>query len=127
MELLGSAFALFVLFGILAFIGIFVTVWLLVIRGIWQTVAQNRWNARQPIASVPARMVTKRSVVSGGGENYSASTRYFATFETPDGARRELPVSGIEYGQLAEGDTGVLSSQGTAYRGFERQRVTPRA
>ena len=34
--------------------------------------------------------------------------------------RMELRLSGTEYGQLAEGDTGRLSFQGTRYLGFER-------
>ena len=33
----------------------------------------------------------------------------------------ELHVSGFEYGQLAEGDRGQLSFQGTRYLGFVRQ------
>ena len=34
--------------------------------------------------------------------------------------RMEFQVSGIEYGILAEGDTGELTFQGTRYLAFER-------
>jgi hypothetical protein len=53
----------------------------------------------------------------------SSSTAYFVTFEEPSGERRELPVSGVEFGQLAEGDRGHLIHQGTRYKGFTRQRA----
>ena len=33
----------------------------------------------------------------------------------------ELPVTGPEYGMLAEGDRGRLTFQGTRYLGFERR------
>lgn len=50
----------------------------------------------------------------------SASTSYYATFEVESGDRMELQLSGQEYGQLAEGDTGVLSFQGTRFLSFDR-------
>ena len=51
----------------------------------------------------------------------SASTSYYATFEVESGDRIELPLSGSEYGMLAEGDRGTLSFQGTRFLGFERR------
>lgn len=47
---------------------------------------------------------------------------YYVTFEVESGDRMELHVPGREYGQLAEGDKGKLSFQGTRYLGFERRR-----
>ena len=47
-------------------------------------------------------------------------TTYYVTFQVESGDRMELRLSGTEYGQLAEGDTGKLSFQGTRYLGFER-------
>lgn len=69
---------------------------------------------------MPAEVVTKRSKTSGGSGNTSASTRYYTTFEVQSGDRIELPVSGREYGMLVEGDLGLLTFQGTRYKGFER-------
>ncbi len=37
-----------------------------------------------------------------------------------DGSRKEFGVTGEEYGLLAEGDRGMLQSQGTWYKGFNR-------
>ena len=51
----------------------------------------------------------------------STSTSYYATFQFDSGDRLELPVSGPEYGLLAEGDTGDLTFQGTRYLGFDRR------
>lgn len=42
------------------------------------------------------------------------------TFEVKSGDRMELSVAGKEYGQMAEGDVGELSFQGTRFLGFER-------
>ena len=42
------------------------------------------------------------------------------TFQLESGDRMEFQVSGIEYGMLAEGDTGELTFQGTRYLAFER-------
>ena len=50
------------------------------------------------------------------------STWYYATFQVESGDRMEFSVTGIEYGMLAEGDTGKLSFQGTRYLSFERER-----
>lgn len=105
-------------------------IWFLVARGFVQMIAQNRWNARQPVLSTPARVVTKRTSVSSSAHSTgpdtppmsSTSTSYYATFESPDGERRELPVPGKEYGLLVEGDQGTLSTQGTWYKGFVRER-----
>ena len=48
------------------------------------------------------------------------SVRVFERYSVVGGDRMELRLSGTEYGQLAEGDTGRLSFQGTRYLGFER-------
>lgn len=88
------------------------------IRGISQYVANN---AANPVEK-PARVVTKRTEVWGGSGEMSANTNYYVTFEFHDGARIELTVKGAEYGLLVEGDSGVLSHQGTRYKGFRRSR-----
>ena len=92
---------------------------------VWAVVSGVRqWsqNNASPRLTVEAEVVTKRTSVHGGGENTHASTRHYATFQVASGDRLELPVSGPEYGMLAEGDYGRLTFQGTRYLGFERQR-----
>jgi hypothetical protein len=86
-----------------------------IVRG----VAQWQYNNMQPVRSVEARVVAKRTEVDGrtGGNTW---TYCYCTFELPDGERREFAQSGAEYGQLAEGDGGTLTYQGTRYRGFRR-------
>lgn len=76
---------------------------------------QERANNRAPQETVPAQVVTKR--VAGGGE---MPVYYYATFELDDRNRIEMPVSGTEFGMLADGDRGMLTHQGTRYLGFER-------
>ena len=51
----------------------------------------------------------------------TTSTTYYVTFQVASGDRMELRVGGREYGQLAEGDFGELTFQGTRYLGFERR------
>jgi hypothetical protein len=88
-----------------------------------KSVARWQDNNAQPVLTVPARVVTKRQHVSGGGHDSSASTWYHITFETvADGLRQEFPVGSTDYSGLAEGDTGDLTYQGTRYKGFIRMR-----
>ncbi|MFJ7737100.1 DUF2500 domain-containing protein [Lysinibacillus sp. NPDC097287] len=79
-------------------------------------------NNASPVLTVPAKVVTKRTRTSGGAGDSSASTTYYITFEVQSGDRMELRVSGREYGQLAEGDFGLLTFQGTWFQTFERQK-----
>lgn len=97
------------IFGVFAYI---------LIKGISQWSSNNK----SPILSVPAEVVTKRSRTSGGTGNSSASTRYYVTFQVESGDRIELPMNGREYGMLAEDDLGILTFQGTRYKGFERRK-----
>jgi Protein of unknown function (DUF2500) len=84
----------------------------------------SQWNSnnKQPVLSVAAEVVTKRSKVSGGSNDTSASTWYYVTFEVESGDRMEFHVKAQEYGTLVEGDRGTLTFQGTRYLGFERNR-----
>lgn len=95
-------------------VGVFVFV---AVRGI------KTWNKNNhsPKLVVDAVVATKRTQVShGSGEMSTRTIRYFATFEVESGDRIELPLSGSEYGMLAQGDRGRLTFQGTRYLGFER-------
>ena len=86
-----------------------------------RAVAQWSANNNSPVQTFNSVVVAKRTDVSGGGNNTSASTSYFVTFELENGERLELPVKARDYGVLAEGDRGVLTRQGTRFLGFERK------
>ena len=93
--------------------------------------AISQWNKNNhsPRLTVPVVVVAKRMDVSHHHHNtgvnnhhhHHTSTTYYVTFQVESGDRMELHVSGSEYGLLVEGDTGMLSFQGTRYLGFERQ------
>jgi hypothetical protein len=82
----------------------------------------STWNLNNnsPKLTVPAEVVTKRTETSGGSGDSTASTWYYATFQVESGDRIELALNGSQYGMLADGDLGMLTFQGTRYRGFER-------
>ena len=86
----------------------------------------NTWNKNNnsPRLTVTAEIVAKRTKVfhnqQSDGFNTTTSTSYYVTFEVKSGDRMELAVTGKEYGQMAEGDIGELSFQGTRFLGFER-------
>lgn len=69
-----------------------------------------------------ARVLTRRTYVSGGSGDSSARTSYYITFEHANGQRTELQVKAEDYGLIVEGDRGMLSCQGTRFLGFERLR-----
>ena len=109
---------MFDLFGIL-----FPIVFFMVLGTFIMTIAKglSTWNKNNhsPRLTVEAAVTAKRihvthhrhanaGDVSGAhGFTDTSSTKYFVTFQ-------------VEYGMLADGDTGRLSFQGTRYLGFER-------
>ena len=104
------------------FVGaVFIIVLGFIIFAIISSLKQWNKNNNSPKLSVPAQIVTKRSHTSGGSGDSSASTFYYITFQFDSGDRLELPISGHEYGMLAEDDIGVLTFQGTRYHSFERK------
>lgn len=79
-----------------------------------------QYNA-QPVVSMPAKVVGRRTEVSGGGwQNTPSQTTYYATFESENGARIELRLNGSEYGMLVEGDVGILTYKDIFFEGFHR-------
>ncbi|HCJ57798.1 DUF2500 domain-containing protein [Lutispora sp.] len=72
--------------------------------------------------TIPARIMSKRTHVWGGSGNSSAHTSYYMTFEDESGGRTEFSVSSSIYSMHAEGDTGMLTHQGTRLIHFERDR-----
>jgi len=113
----GFIFGFGPIFIALIFILVFGTIIFIIVKGI------SQWNKNNnsPKLSVPAQVVTKRSETWGGSGNSSASTSYYVTFQVESGDRMELPLSGPEYGMLAEDDLGVLTFQGTRFHSFERR------
>jgi hypothetical protein len=79
-------------------------------------------NNNQPKLNVDAKVITKRTEVSGG-KNRRTYNNYYVTFEVESGDRMELLVKGNDFGVLAEGDEGELHFQGTRYLGFTRNTV----
>lgn len=79
-------------------------------------------NNHSPILTVPAKVVTKRTNIRGGSNNTGAYTSYYVTFEGPNGERLELKVNGYDYGQLVDGDSGMLTYQGIRYQTFLRHK-----
>jgi len=74
-----------------------------------------------PLLAHPAIIAAKRTEVSGGSGNSSASTSYFITAEFADGRREEFAVfKSSLYGRLAENDAGVLFSRGEFALDFDR-------
>lgn len=71
----------------------------------------------QPIVPVDAKVIEKRTYVSGGEHTH---TTYYATFELENGSRMEFKIPRDEVGLLIEGDQGVLEFQGDLYCSFKR-------
>ena len=120
------------LFGIfpLLFLAVFILIASIVVKG----VAQWSKNNNSPRLTVACVIVDKRTEAtiqqmpvagdaSGAhGFHTTTDTTYYVTFQVESGDRIELRVSGTEYGQLAEGDQGKMTFQGTRYLGFERKQ-----
>ena len=86
----------------------------------------GEWNKnnQSPKLTVPATVVAKRSDVHRGIETMHTFTSYYVTFQVESGDRMEFEVSDMEYGMLAEGDSGELTFQGTRYFNFQRTEST---
>lgn len=124
-DLMMGGFGLFNFMFMLVFGMVFVLIVFQVVRGITQ------WNKNNhsPRLCVDAYVVSKRKDIShhhhhhnDGMHHTTTSTTYYVTFEVESFDRLEFHVSGSEYGQLAEGDFGKLTFQGTRYLSFERTR-----
>lgn len=102
---------------------IFVIIWFVVFfyiiaKGIGQFIE----NENSPVLTGSATIVDKRRKThhhhSNGHHHHSHS--YHITFEPQDGEQIELRVKRYEYQELEIGDRGMLTHQGTRYKGFER-------
>ena len=75
----------------------------------------------EPSTNITHHQYANAGDMSGAHGFYTTTnTMYYVTFQMESGDRMEFQVSGIEYGMLAEGDTGELTFQGTRYLAFER-------
>ena len=103
----------------------FVLVFVLVLGSIIVTLIRGvgEWNKnnQSPKLTVPVTVVAKRSDVHRGIETMHTFTSYYVTFQVESGDRMEFEVSDMEYGMLAEGDSGELTFQGTRYLNFRRE------
>jgi len=81
------------------------------------------YNNKQPVLTVDAKVISKRTEVRqrGNDDNNSTFTLYYVAFEVESGDRMELEMDGQEFGLLAEGDEGDLTFQGSRYKGFKRK------
>jgi hypothetical protein len=123
--------AIFMVFFVVIFVLVVGSILFRLFRGV------SEWseNNQEPVLTVPARVVTKRTALSvyttdnAGTNTYSrnSSTSYFATFEFGSGDRKEFKLSASQYGLLAEQDVGQLTFQGTRYQGFAREETAPAA
>ena len=102
----------------------FLLVFVLVLGSIIVTLIRGvgEWNKnnQSPKLTVPATVVAKRSDVHRGIETMHTFTSYYVTFQVESGDRMEFEISDMEYGMLAEGDSGELTFQGTRYLNFQR-------
>lgn len=93
------------------------------IFAIGKGISQAAANKTKPVETVPARIIGKRPHTWGGSGDSSAHTSYYVTFELEGGERMEIPVNDNFYGMHVEGDTGMLTHQGTHMISFERERI----
>ncbi|MBN9104522.1 MAG: DUF2500 domain-containing protein [Propionibacteriaceae bacterium] len=81
---------------------------------------RRRIDRSSPRVQVEARVVDKRSLITGAGDSAS-DQRQFVTFQFPNGNRLELAVPASQAGILIVGDEGQLDWQGRTYLGFARE------
>ena len=113
----GMTFGIMQVIVPIMFVLVFGIILVTLIRGI------GEWNKnnQSPKLTVPATVVAKRSDVHRGIETMHTFTSYYVTFQVESGDRMEFEVSDMEYGMLAEGDSGELTFQGTRYLNFRRE------
>ena len=98
---------------------IFVVIWFVLFFWIiGKGIAQFVENENSPVLTEPATIVDTRRKTHHHQNHHSHS--YHITFEKEGGERLELKVKRYEYNELAIGDRGILTHQGTRYKGFER-------
>ena len=109
---------------------VFIAVSLIILYNVLRGLKEWQSNNSQPSLYEPVIVSDKRTHVWGGGGHHGhhmhrgrSRTSYYVTFEFEDGERREFMMSGHKYGQIAQGDTGTLTYQGTRFHNFERVQL----
>ena len=112
----GVTFSIMQIMVPVMFVLVFGIIIVTMVRGI------GEWNKnnQSPKLTVPVTVVAKRSDVHRGIETMHTFTSYYVTFQVESGDRMEFEISDMEYGMLAEGDSGELTFQGTRYLNFQR-------
>ena len=113
----------------LMFLVVFIFIISTIVGSLVSGAKRKHKNDQSPRVTADAKVVSKRMQVgqnrqSSGDNDMMRSytySKYFVTFEFESGDRLELRLPGREYGLLTEGDTGLLTFQGTRYLSFERQ------
>lgn len=80
-----------------------------------KTVKSSNAHKSQPKISAPAKLIEKRTYVSG---NF---TYYYGTFEFRTGDRLELKLPRERTGLIVEGDEGDLTFQGDMFIDFSQE------
>jgi hypothetical protein len=76
--------------------------------------------SRAPLQRVAVLVADERTKISGGGNDSSASTTYYATLEQADGSREEFEIDARLAGSIAPGDFGVAYVKGGLLLDFRR-------
>ncbi len=113
MNFLGVFVIFFLIF--IAITGFCIFIFATIIR---KCIKQVKQDNNSPILEVDAKVIAKRSRVSG---NNMIHQSYYVTFEEESGKRMELRVEGSTFGLLVEGDLGKLTFQGSRFLNFERR------
>lgn len=108
------------------FFKIFGGILLVIVIGVFAYIIINGlriWtvNNNSEVLERKSKIVDKRTEVSGGAGDSSASTNYYTTFEFEDGSRKELYVNSKNFSLMVVGDIGQLIYQGTRFKEFNRQ------
>jgi len=85
-------------------------------------VRQSAKNDAMPIETVHVRLAKKKKIFHGGRHRHYTELLFF--FLTDDGELLEFNVSNsLDFDFYNEGDTGMLTYQGTRFLKFERDHV----
>ena len=97
---------------------IFVVIWfILFFYIIAKNIGQFIENENSPVLTVSATVADKRRKTHHHRSGHTHS--YHVTFETDNGEELELRVKRYVYSELSVGDRGMLTHQGTRYKGFD--------
>ncbi|MNH94767.1 hypothetical protein D3C73_473920 [compost metagenome] len=107
----------FIIFGVLLILFVLGVLIYITIKSLYIWMSNNA----AEIVQKSCKVVNKRTEVWGGGDDSSANTNYYITFEFEDGSRLELFVKFNHYGLISVGDRGTLTYQGTRFKDFDRR------